>query len=179
MLAGLRQLNLPEGSYSYFIEVSNVRFWFHDEEARQAITQFLSAMSNGRLVKSGEMRRFGVPLEDDTFGELFFYLDPGCIFFPHDFHHPLANFAQGLADPMQRSRLRDPRHKGNHGHLPEFDAENAFLAVFQDGVEVRAGSASILDVAPSILSLLGYDQPPSMTGRPIFNRCEVLSTCGL
>ena len=36
-------------------------------------------MSNGRLVKSGEMRRFGVPLEDDTFGELFFYLDPGCI----------------------------------------------------------------------------------------------------
>ena len=114
------------------------------------------------------MERYGVPLRDDSYGELFLFLDPGYIFFPHDFHQPLANLWLGLRDPMQRSRLRDAKHKGNHGHLPHFETENSFLAIFDNGLEMIAERGDILDVAPSILSAMGREAPSSMTGRPLF-----------
>jgi hypothetical protein len=169
----LRALGLPRGSYSFFTEVSNARFWFHSEDARRAITQMLSEIDNGMLLGYGEMHRYGVPLKDASYGEAFFYLDPGHIFFPHDFHHALANLWLGLVDPMQRSRLRDPRHKGNHGHLPHFDTENAFLALLDPRFEVVVERASVLDVAPSILDVLGYEPAAGMSGRAIFRRARL------
>ena len=168
LVSRISDLGIPENAYHYFVEVSHVRFWFHTEEARKAITRLLSEIENGTVVHFREMHRFGVPLKDASYGEVFCYLDPGSIFFPHDFHHGIANLWLGLTDPMQRSRFRDPRHKGNHGHLPHFDTENAFVALFDERFEVRVENASILDVAPSILSVLGYDRPSSMTGHALF-----------
>lgn len=114
------------------------------------------------------MGRHGLPLRDASYGEIFAYLDPGHIFFPHDFHHPLANLWLGLTDSIQRSRLRDPRHRGNHGHLPHFEAEKSFAILLDDVFEGESGPATILDVAPSILGLLGQEPPPTMKGRPLF-----------
>lgn len=170
LAAMLRQLDLPDDSYDCFIEVSNVRFWFHDDKARHAVTAMLSGLENGTALTHDEMAKVGLPLKDGSYGELFCYLDPGYIFFPHDFHHPLANLWLGLADPLQRSRLRDPRHKGNHGHLPHFDAERSFLTLLDDSYEAVAEAGDILDVAPSILGALGRDRPSSMRGKPLFRR---------
>jgi hypothetical protein len=118
------------------------------------------------------MARHGLPLRDASYGEYFVYLDPGHIFFPHDFHHFLANLWLGLTDPMQRSRLRDPRHRGNHGHLPHFEAEKSFALLFDESFEPTTDPATVLDVAPTILSLLGRDPPATMKGRPLFRRKE-------
>lgn len=162
----LAELSLGD-TFTAFVEVSSARFWFHNEEARRLITRKLSTFNHATLLRHDDMHRFGVPLQDDSYGEVFLFLDPGYIFFPHDFHQGLANLWLGLSDPMQRSRLRDPRHKGNHGHLPHFDAEQGHFLLCSEDFEAVDGRGDILDVAPSILGVLGYDVPPGMTGRAL------------
>jgi hypothetical protein len=168
LVAALRKLGLSDRDYSYFAEVSSVRFWFHDQRARQAITSYLSNLGKGTLVEWPQMAHYGIPLRDGSYGEVFYFLDPGRIFFPHDFHNPLANLWLGLIDPVQRSRLRSPRHSGNHGHLPHFAAEASFVALLDSEFELDGCEANILDVAPSMLAVLGIEQPPQMTGRALF-----------
>jgi hypothetical protein len=113
-----------------------------------------------------------VYLEDDRYGEFFFFLDPGYIFFPHDFHHPVARLFFGLTDPMQRSRLRDPRHRGNHGHLSHFEAEKSLMLLADTSFEAEEADADILHVAPSILSVIGAECPPTMSRPGLFKRRE-------
>jgi hypothetical protein len=165
--ARLAALPFGDDEYSYFLEVSNVRFWFHSERARQAVTGILDSLSGATVFTYEEMERYGIPLPDASYGELFVYLDPGYIFFPHDFHHPLANLWLGLRDPMQRARLSSPRHRGNHGHLPHFDAEKSFALLLERGFSSR-GHGTILDVAPTILDLLGLQAPQTMKGTSLF-----------
>lgn len=168
--AQLRSMGLTDSDLSYFIEVSSVRFWFHSPEARRRVTDWLSTLKSGRLIRYDEMADYHVALPDDSYGEYFFYLDPGFIFFPHDFYHPLANLFLGLTDPMQRSRLRNPRHRGNHGHLPHFDAEKSLMLLADPAFQVERTSADILHVAPSILSVIGAEPPVSMTRPGLFRR---------
>jgi hypothetical protein len=115
-----------------------------------------------------EMAQHGIPLRDDQYGECFYFLDPGFIFFPHDFHHGLANLWLGLVDRIQRNRLHDPRHRGNHGHLPHFDTERSFIALLNSEFRTDGRPGHIRDVAPSILAVLGFKPPTSMSGRSLF-----------
>jgi hypothetical protein len=164
----LAALGVPAEAYSWFLEVSSARFWFHTDEARRRVLRLLAELPHATILRYDEMARHGLPLRDASYGEFFVYLDPGYIFFPHDFHHPLANLWLGLTDPMQRSRLRDPRHRGNHGHLPHFDAERSFALFLDESFEPTGDPATVLDVAPSILSLLGCEAPTTMKGRRLF-----------
>lgn len=164
-------LNLSENDYTQFVEVSSARFWFHSDCARKKIHSALQEIQGAELVQFQKMSQYGVPLKDSAYGELFCFLPPGSIFFPHDFYQPLANLYFGLTDQMQRSRLTDPRHRGNHGHLPHHDAEEAFVLVQGSEFRARDGDrASILDIAPSILSLLDQPIPEFMPGRSLFER---------
>jgi hypothetical protein len=170
LCAGLKEMGLTDQDLSYFIEVSSARFWFHTDKARSLVTQWLSNLDKGTLVNAEGMAKYNVALEDESFGEYFFYLEPGYIFFPHDFHHPLARWFLGIADPMQRSRLKDPRHRGNHGHLPHFDAEKSLMLVADTAFEVVPTSADILHVAPSMLAIMGAERPSTMSRPGLFRR---------
>ena len=164
-------LNLSENDYTQFVEVSSARFWFHSDRARTKIYSALQEIHEVELVQFDRMSQYGVPLKDSTYGELFCFLPPGSIFFPHDFYQPLANLYFGLTDQMQRSRLTDPRHRGNHGHLPHYDVEKSFALV--PGSEFRNcddDCGSILDIAPTILTLLDQLIPDFMPGRSLFER---------
>jgi hypothetical protein len=168
IVALLHALPVPARDYSYFTEVSSIRLWFHTAEARRRIAACLSRLEHGSLVTYQEMARYNVPLKDAAYGEMFFFLDPGYIFFPHDFYQPVANAFLGLSDRMQVKRIRDPRHRGNHGHLPHFDAERSFVVLADKRCAVESGEAHILDLAPSMLALLDRGIPPYMKGRPLF-----------
>ncbi len=170
LMAALARSGLHEDEYTHFVEVSSVRFWCHSERAQRELSAVLERLGHGRLVRFDEMAQYGVPLKDSSYGEIFYFLDPGYIFFPHDFYHPLANLVLGLVDPMQRSRLRDPRHRGNHGHLPDTEPEQAFVALLDAGFVRADVDAHILDVAPSVLALLARTAPPTMRGRSLFVR---------
>ena len=170
LLEALRRKGFSETDYTAFIEVSNARFWLHSERARNEMPTLLAGLGSGKVIPYREMAEYGVPLRDPSYGEWFFFLDPGLIFFPHDFYHPVANFLLGVVDPMQRSRLRDPRHRGNHGYLPHFEAERSFMLLLDPGFGVDARNATILDVAPSILGIIGLPPAPFMRGHAVFSR---------
>jgi hypothetical protein len=168
LLAALRRNGLSENDYTTFIEVSNARFWLHSKKAQTKVPAILTELGHGTVFPYRGMERYGIPLRDSSHGEWFCFLDPGFIFFPHDFYHPVANIILGLADTMQRSRLRNPRHRGNHGHLPHFEAERSFMLLLDSRYRFDAQETTILDVAPSILGVLGLPPSPFMKGRPVF-----------
>ena len=101
------------------------------------------------------------------FGELFCITKPGFIFYPHDFHHPLANIVIGLTNSDQRARIFNFKHKGYHHHLPGNDSEIGFLVFLDNSYKTHKNEHEIIDFAPTILKLLGYKKPEYMNGRPI------------
>lgn len=65
---------------------------------------------------------------------------------------------------LHRSSMR-----GIHGHRPELPEMSALFAAIGRGVApgARPGTVRAIDVAPTVLSLLGIPVPDSMEGRPI------------
>lgn len=170
LFGGLDQRGVGPRDADWFVEVSSARFWFRDAAKRKSVERWLEATGRAALLDWREMPSTGIELTDGRYGELFCFLEPGCIFFPHDFHHPLANLWLGLSDPLQRSRLRDPRHRGNHGHLPHFAAERSFACLQDSDFVASREAGTLLDVAPTILGCLDRPPPPSMAGTPLFRR---------
>lgn len=164
----LNRLNVPEDEYTFFIDVSIVRFWFRTVSARREILSKLSELENVTLFTSKDLNQYNLSFVDSQYGEVFFFADPGYIFFPHDFYQPVANLYLALSDSRQRSRLRSPRHRGTHGYLPHHESERAFMIVFDEQCKARREEIDIIDVAPSILSLLGFSRPDSMRGSAVF-----------
>ena len=58
----------------------------------------------------------------------------------------------------------------DHGYLPEHVCERGFLLLADDGYEATAPSMSLIDVAPTLLALLGHRPAPTMRGRSVLRR---------
>ena len=160
---------VPDIEFSYFLEVSSARFWFHTQRARDQIRPLLERVPSCSVIGHEQMKDYGIPLENSDYGEVFCFLDPGHIFFPHDFNQPFANIFFSITDPMQRKRLINPRHRGNHGHLPHFEVEKSMLLLTSLAFRTRnIDEPNILDVAPTMLSILGLPISETMRGRPLY-----------
>jgi hypothetical protein len=164
----LKKLNLAEDEYTFFIDVSMIRFWFRTAGARQKIVAMLAEMDNIKLLTNQDMHQYNLLFPGSQYGEVFFMTDPGYIFFPHDFYQPLANLYLALSDSRQRGRLLNPRHRGTHGYLPHHESERAFMMVFDKKFKPAREQIDIIDVAPSILGILGYRKPETMRGSNVF-----------
>ena len=174
--ARLRSLGIPDTEYTYFLDVPMARFWFHSDRARSAITAMLEATPNGRTLHYSELARCGVRFPNADYGELYFAADPGYVIFPHDFYHPVANVFLGLRDPQQRPRVRNPVHRGSHGHLPGHDSERGYLIVFDQSAEAEVTMMQLEDVAPTLLSLAGRTPPEYMRGRVAVRTSSAVTT---
>jgi hypothetical protein len=94
--------------------------------------------------------------------------DHGWAFFPHDYYQPLANLVLGLLHDAQRPRILDPRHRASHGQHPEHPSEMGYLTLLEGSVATDLDEVSLVDFAPTVLSLLGREAPPTMRGRAAF-----------
>jgi hypothetical protein len=168
-LERLRADGLSSDDYDLFVELPIARFWFHTPKARELVSRALSGLPHSRVAWHRDLCRYQLPTWDDRYGECFLIAEPGAIFFPHDFHHPLANLYLGLTDAKQRRRILDPVQRSNHGYLPQHECEQGFLLAFDERCEARRELIELIDVAPTVLALLGQPQPPSMTGTPAFD----------
>lgn len=168
LVQALRQSRIPETEFSYFVELASARLWFHSDRARQELTAVLARLPRTTLLGWRQMHEYQVCFEDDSFGELYAFADAGHIFFPHDFYQPLGNALLGLMDRHQRARFRNPVHRGNHGYLPHFPSEKGWLLVDDTSLVTIRPEAQLIDVAPTLLSLVGTTPPACMSGRPIF-----------
>ena len=168
--AALRRLGIPRAEYLYFLEVAVARFWFFTPRARAAITALLHELPHVTVVPHTQMKQYHVDFPDARHGELYAYAHHGHAFFPHDFFEPLANVYLGLTMDGQHPRITNPRHRGNHGHLPGHPAEAGYLVVADERLRPTQGRprAHIADVAPTLLTLLGREPAPHMKGAGIF-----------
>jgi hypothetical protein len=168
--AGLADLRLPETEYSFFLELSIARFWFHSPRARERIDGMLSATPRVRMLGADELRELHLEFTDGRYGDRIAVAEPGTIFFPHDFHQPLANWALGLTDRKQWRRILDPRQRANHGYLPQHPCERGFLLLLDEGFTATRARMELIDVAPSALAVLDIEPPGTMDGRAAFAR---------
>jgi predicted AlkP superfamily pyrophosphatase or phosphodiesterase len=168
LLRMLRDSGVPEREYSLFVELAMARFWFHTERARTGIREGLARLPHLRVLSWRDLAAYGIRFQDDAFGELYACSDPGWIYFPHDYYQPLASLFLGLTDRHQRPRVRNPRHRGNHGYLPEHPSERGYVLLAEQGWRAHGSEMEIVDFAPTVLSLLGHPPPPSMRGSVVF-----------
>jgi hypothetical protein len=166
----LRRAGIPGDEYLFFMELSCTRFWFKTDRARRAILKVLADLEHVTIRNYWQMKQYHINLEDDTFGEVFVFSDHGYIFFPHDFYHSFANIFLSLASPEQRSRLFNPCHRGNHGHLPDHPSEEGYVILVDGKYQTVSDEMELIDFAPSILSLLGKPRPEYMDGQAMFIR---------
>lgn len=165
----LDQSSVPEAEYSYFMEVAQCRLWFHTERAREVLSARLGELSRTTLLHYREMGPYHLEFDDDAFAEMYLFADPGYIFFPHDFYRPLANVYLGLRDAFQRPRTFDARHRGNHGYLPQHPSEKGFVTLVSNDHYLERREGELIDVAPTVLNLLGLARPDHMRGAALFH----------
>ena len=67
----------------------------------------------------------------------------------------------GLTDWKQRPRIVDPRQRAVHGFLPSAESETGFMIVCDETCTTGTEQAEIIDVAPSLIELLGCRRPAS------------------
>lgn len=161
----VQELDLDPSEFDYYLQPITARFWFHSKRARDLITTLFENLPNGTALRFWELKQFDIDFSGASYGELFFIADPGFLFFPHDFHHPLVNLVFGLKDWQQRSRLLNPRHTAYHGYLPHHDSEKGWIVSLNDQFSLQEEEIKLVDIMPSMLHVIGHEKPGFMTGR--------------
>lgn len=165
----MKELGIQKNEISYFIEASKARFWFHTDSAREKMLEYLSGNEKGTLLHFEELYKYGIEFDDDRYGEYYFVTNPGVVFYPNDFYHPLANLYLGLTKKQMRARLESPVYRGYHGHLPHNDSEKGFVMLLDENYKANREEIEVIDVTPTVLNLLGYEKPESLKGESAYS----------
>ena len=160
----LSTLALAPASYTYYIESMKARFWFHTQNARETLSQWLTRSSHGTALSYTDLARYNIPFADDAYGELYFVAHPGSVFFPDDFYHPLVNLYFALTNSQKRRRLRHPRLRGQHGYIPTESCERGFMSILDAQLKFAAPEMELRDAAPTVLTLMGEPVSRAMSG---------------
>jgi len=166
--AKLHALELDPEELDFFIEGSRATFWLHSGRAHSRVMGLLTSLEHGTALRNKELKQWGIEFADNAYGDVYFVTDPGCSMAPSDFYQPLANAISALTDRQQRPRLWRPHHRGEHGHLPQHPSERGFMILADDAYAARNEPARLVDVAPTIVSLLARRVPDGMAGRIVF-----------
>lgn len=167
--AALRAAGVPDDEYNYFLELTILRLWFFTDRAREAISAALREIDGVDVLTHDDLKPLRLDL-DERYGELFALNHPGTIFFPHDFYQPLANAWLGVTDRKQWPRIVNPAQRHNHGYRVGHVCEEGLLLALDNTLRATRDEAELIDVAPSVLSLIGEPVPEHMTGRVMFER---------
>ena len=166
----ISELGIQKNEITYFIEATKARFWFHTDSAREKMLEYLSGNDKGTLLHFEELYKYKIKFNDDRYGEYYFVTNPGTIFHPNDFYHPLGNLYMALTNKEQMNRIQSPIYRGYHAHLPYNECEKGFVILLDDNYSAERKEVEIIDIAPTILNLMGYDKPDTLEGVSVF--CE-------
>ncbi len=118
--ASLQTLPFSEHTdYLPFYDSTMARFWFSNDEARDAIVEALNNREDGRILSIDELRDEGILFDDDRYGELVYLCDEGTLILPsfmgryplkgmHGYHPDTADAYASLF--MNREPDIEPRH---------------------------------------------------------------------
>ncbi|MBI4439678.1 hypothetical protein HY638_01790 [Candidatus Woesearchaeota archaeon] len=125
------------------------RFWVFNEKAKMLIGRAMSNIGYGTVLDKKARQKYGIGFKHNIFGDIFFLLKPGCEIYPNFYHNYLKNNVQGM-----------------HGYIPESRGMKAFF-LYSGPCSLAKGSASVLDIAPTMLELLGRKIPRHMRGKSL------------
>ena len=170
-LRAMRETGIPREEYNFFLELTILRMWFYTERAERAITEAIGKLPGVTLHDHASLAAMKLEL-DESYGHRFAMIDAGQIFFPHDFYQPAANAWLAVTDSKQRPRLRSAKQRHNHGYQRQHACEEGWMMLCGgDGTRRCAeGEAELIDLAPTVLGLLGEAVPGHMRGRVVFER---------
>lgn len=81
--AVIEKLPLTFGrDYAVVYDSTMARFWFFNEEARQKITDALTAVPEGRILPEAELKELRAHFDDHQFGEMIFLVQEGVLIVP-------------------------------------------------------------------------------------------------
>ncbi len=164
----IRAARAWQDQFTWFIEVTNARFWFFCEGARRALEPRLRDLDGVDVIDDAGLERHHVAFDPaDGFGDLYLIARPGAVFFPNDFYHPAVNAYMAFSSAEHRPRFWNPVHRGAHGYLPGTPSELGWIMPLDDGLEATTGAGELIDVAPTLLSLAGFAAPDTMRGKPL------------
>ena len=128
--------------HPYVIDSNFIRMWVDDATERTRVRDALDGLGIGHVLSDDELRRHRVKMDDDRYGNVIFYVD-----LPWALTHTIWGFGRRLASA--------------HGYLPEYPRSDA---LFVSNVPARDGDLHLVDVAPSLLALLGIPADPGLDG---------------
>lgn len=83
LLSEIRPLGLKmPRDYIAIYDSTMARFWFFTEEAENRILGKLGSLDCGRILNTGEKRKFGLDFVDNRFGDAIFLMNPGILIEP-------------------------------------------------------------------------------------------------
>jgi len=83
LMSKVEALGLSFGrDYTATYDSTMGRFWFHNQSARERITELLEQVPQGRILPKDELKELGCDFEGDQYGELIFLMDAGVLIVP-------------------------------------------------------------------------------------------------
>jgi len=135
--------------YVFFLDSTMARFWFSNEQSRDAISHALSGIDCGTIVGVDDLEAQHLGRIDDRYGQLVFALKEGWALHPDFFH-------------------KHSMQKGMHGYIEADDCPVALIYP-SEGRQGAQGMAQMIDIMPTVCRILGIASPPGCKGRVLAN----------
>lgn len=145
-LTFLKERGVDLRRHAHVIDTNFIRFWIDDPDERRRLTDQLDGLGIGHVLTDAELESHRVRMPDDRYGNVIFY-----VALPHALSHTIWGFGRRLAS--------------GHGYLPDHPGSDAVLV---SNLAARDGPLDLVDVAPSLLELLGLPLTPGLDGRGVW-----------
>lgn len=153
LLETLNQLPIMwENDYLVFLDSTMARFWFFNERARELISEALSTLECGRILRKYDLQKLGMDNIGREYGDLIFALEERYIMFPDFFR-----------------KYKPPR--GMHGYA--FATHDApILIIYAPNTSMvfkKRKAVRHIDIMPTILESFNLRIPQSCEGVSLLN----------
>jgi hypothetical protein len=139
----LREHGVDLRRHPHVIDTNFIRMWIADRDERGDMVARLDGLGIGHVLTDAELDRYRVRMPDDRYGNVIFYVE-----LPWALSHTIWGFGRRLASA--------------HGYLPDHAGSDAVLV---SNLPAREGAYDLVDVAPSVLELLGLPVEAGLDGR--------------
>lgn len=148
--------------YIYFLDSTQVRFWFKNEKAKIEISNLLRNIPEGKILDQDDYAKFKFRFPHNKFGEIIFLANSGVLIYP--------NFFQKSSPAL-----------GMHGYDPNEPENQAALIVnspkIAHSLKIKE-PCEMVDIFPTILDLMQLPISTSCKGYSIIEINQIIKDKG-
>jgi len=137
--------------YLGYVGATYISFWFKNSFVKNAIVRALNDLGKGHFLSQYDKQSLNIDSPDKRFGEEIFVINEYCVIFPEFYH------------------ARNPP-KGMHGYATNYHDKPIFMLRTKKTEIIPRNEIAFIDLAPTILSLLGIPVPKQFKGISLFGQ---------